>query len=48
MLDIRPHAMTLLKVSLLTAAFAACTVGPDYVRPTMATPENSRGMKFPP
>ena len=40
MLDIRPHAMTLLKVSLLTAALAACTVGPDYVRPTMATPEN--------
>lgn len=35
----RPHAMTLLKVSLLTAALAACTVGPDYVRPTMATPE---------
>ena len=37
--EFKPAARAALRVAALTLALSACTVGPDYVRPTLPTPE---------
>jgi NodT family efflux transporter outer membrane factor (OMF) lipoprotein len=36
--DLKSPAHAILRVAALTLALSACTVGPDYVRPTLPTP----------
>ncbi|MCL1636037.1 efflux transporter outer membrane subunit [Luteimonas sp. SX5] len=37
--DLKPTALAMLKTAALTLALAACAVGPDFVKPTVAAPE---------